>query len=528
MKNTSPILLAFALLAMMTQCKKANEQITPDNSENTVAITLSVGGNSNSKVDVDPMLGTVDFESGDKIYVGSGGKYVGMLTHNGDHHFVGNITNPTEGQPLQFYFLGNVTPEETLGAGTTEECSVIISDQTQHLPVISCAPSNEEYSPATTTYTAHLKNKCALVKFDVTSLSNTTLFMTGFYNKVTVDFTNNTLTNSKDGEGVIMLSGGSGEKWAILLPQEALEEGEEGSAYSAYYIGARPAIPEILVNGYSSEGIAVAVNTPSKPGAVGGLFSVSATKQVLFSQGNLQYTKSTQKWSFMEHQYDVLGTNGQDVGNDYANVDVVSYFGWGTSGCNLRGTNTSYYYQPYNTNQQNGTYYGPNGFYNLTGNYANGDWGIYNAISNGGNTAGVWRTLSQAEWAYVFTERDDASSKWGRGRVDNIFGVIILPDTWELPSGLSFTAGNDNWTNAYTEEQWAEMQAAGAVFLPAAGWRRGTEVSRLNEQVLYWSSSCNNDYTEAHNLLVEDDGILIDDASMRHRGMSVRLVTDAE
>ena len=38
-----------------------------------------------------------------------------------------------------------------------------------------------------------------------------------------------------------------------------------------------------------------------------GTFSVSADKQVTFSKGNLQYTQSTDTWSFADNQYDYLG-----------------------------------------------------------------------------------------------------------------------------------------------------------------------------------------------------------------------------
>ena len=268
MKKISMILMAFALAMMMSQCKKNEGQ--PTSNDEVVTITLDVKQNNGSKLVVNPNTGTVNFESGDKIYVGSGGKYVGFLTHNGTN-FSGNITNPTENQPLQFYFLGNVTPQETLSAGTTEECSVIISDQTEHLPVISCAASNENYVSGVTAYSAHLLNKCALVKFNVTTPSNSPICITGMKNKVTVDFTQNTMIPSQDGDGVIMLPAGSGEnveKWAILLPQEALEEGEEGSAYSAdgFSTGVRPAIPAINENDYLSDDISVTMGTGNSNG----------------------------------------------------------------------------------------------------------------------------------------------------------------------------------------------------------------------------------------------------------------------
>ena len=210
MKKISIILAALALAITMSQCKKNEGQ--PTSNDEVVTITLDVKQNNGSKVVVNTITGTVDFETGDKIYVGSGGKYVGFLIHNGNN-FIGNITNPTENQPLQFYFLGNVTPQETLSAGTTEECSVIISDQTEHLPVISCAASNENFVSGVTAYSAHLLNKCALVKFNVTTVSENATCITGMNNKVTVDFETNEFEYGQEGEGVITLSVGNGEKW---------------------------------------------------------------------------------------------------------------------------------------------------------------------------------------------------------------------------------------------------------------------------------------------------------------------------
>ena len=73
---------------------------------------------------------------------------------------------------------------------------------------------------------------------------------------------------------------------------------------------------------------------PELPGLLAGKFSVSATQKVCFSQGNLQYTRSTGVWSFMEHQWSTVETLNQNVGTNYAEQDVVSLFGWGTSGYN--------------------------------------------------------------------------------------------------------------------------------------------------------------------------------------------------
>ena len=530
MKKISMILMAFALAMMMSQCKK-NEGQTTSNDE-VVTITLDVKQNNGSKVVVNPNTGTVDFENGDKIYVGSGGKYVGFLTHNGTN-FSGNITNPTENQPLQFYFLGNVTPTETLSAGTTEVCSVIISNQTEHLPVISCAASNEDYVSGMTAYSAHLLNKCALVKFNVTTPSNAAICITGMKNKVTVNFVNNSLTLSQDGEGVIMLPAGSGEnveKWAILLPQEALEEGEDGSVYSedGVYTGARPTISTIADNGYFPQGIgfevsnAVASDIPI--GAINGLFTINANgDQVYFSKGNLQYIGSASNpyWKFAEHQWDYLGTTtGQN--SEFQDVDR-DLFGWGTSG--YIHEHSAFCYQPWSTST-NGNDCFPSqivqGYnYFLSGQ---GDWG-YNAIYNGGNTENIgWRTLTQDEWNYVLSTHVSAV-------VNGINGLVLLPDDWN-PSIYALKGYNESPfhfdSNIITENDWITiLEANGAVFLPAAGQRVGCTVSNVGYACNYWTALYRFPYGDVGPVGLRISNNFISTTIMSATyGYSVRLVKD--
>ena len=235
-------------------------------------------------------------------------------------------------------------------------------------------------------------------------------------------------------------------------------------------------------------------------GAFMSAFSVSETKRVVFSQGNLQYQPSTGTWRFAEHQYDAVGgtdKNGATGGNVYEggvkcgnqNANNPSYTGWidlfcyGTSGWNGSGATL---YNPTDYSETVGNYFSGN----LTGDNANADWGVYNAISNGGNKAGMWRTLTGDEWNYLVLQRDNASDLISLGSitidetpdgVTSIEGIIILPDDWNLPDGCAFTAtsltGTANvysssvgfFTNTYTLEDWNKMQKAGAVFLPASG-----------------------------------------------------------
>ena len=273
MRRMTYFVMALALVLGLAQCKK--EQPTPQSEGNVVMITLNVDGGAStgsatngSRAEVDPPH--VTFVEGDTILVASDGKYVGYLVHNGST-FNGNITNPTVDQPLYFYFLGNKIKVSTLTAGTTNECTVNISDQSNypHLPVISMGVSHETYPSEGNSYTSRLYNKASLMKFNVTTLSTAAICITGMNNKVIVDFTSpngtdNGFTYDKDGEGVLKMHGVTTENtetWAIVLPQAELPAGEEGSAYTAdlRYLGTRPAMEEIEMNKFLNVGLDLSV-----------------------------------------------------------------------------------------------------------------------------------------------------------------------------------------------------------------------------------------------------------------------------
>ena len=242
MKRLGMIVMAGLLVLGLAQCKK--EQTNNTQSEgNVVRITLNVGPstgsgtNNGSRVNVDPDADDqVTFASGDQIVVASNGAVVGTLTHDGTY-FRGEITDATEGQRLYFYFLGN---KQGMVANGTTSCTVNISDQTTEagLPVISMGKSNETYPSSDSSYSARLYNKCSLMKFNVTTPSTAAICITGMNNTVTVDFSNPTdegFTYGKDGDGLITMPGVTSENdttWAIVLPQAALAEGEDGSVYT--------------------------------------------------------------------------------------------------------------------------------------------------------------------------------------------------------------------------------------------------------------------------------------------------------
>ena len=178
-----------------------------------------------------------------------------------------------------------------------------------------------------------------------------------------------------------------------------------------------------------------------------GIFSVGEGKYVSFSQGNLQYIQSTKTWQFAKEQYAYMGEkhyrNGQLV------ADTIEYFGW--SGKNSKtpwGISLSTESSDY------------------AGEFL--DWGI-NTIA--GDAPNTWRTFSNDEWLYICQGRKNADQLLGLGTIGTVTGLIILPDDWQLPAGLSFTPNTDNATkNQYTYNQWAELENAGAVFIATSGY----------------------------------------------------------
>lgn len=263
-------------------------------------------------------------------------------------------------------------------------------------------------------------------------------------------------------------------------------------------------------------------------GAINGKFSVSSTKQVFFSKGNLQaWTNnkgSSLVWSFAEHQYDYIGA---ESANEHINGSMtvssngtVDLFGW-------NGNSSSY--DNYGINNST-----TSGDYGTTRPEAlKHDWG-HNKIANAGNTADIWRILTKDEWEYVFNTRETTSGvRYAKAKVGSVNGVILLPDNWNTSF---YTLSSTNTTNAkytvnkITDSDWdTYLEFHGAVFLPAAGYRNGTSVSSSNSDGHYWSSdSHKSNSSKAYFMSFTSTSLTCGDYSNRYEGNSVRLVRDVE
>ena len=294
-----------------------------------------------------------------------------------------------------------------------------------------------------------------------------------------------------------------------------------------------------------------------------GPFSVSATTKVMFSPGNLQFNAmkgthqcaggTTEKgtWRFAKHQWDFVGDaesgtvyeGGTKCNNAKINATYngwIDLFGWGTSGWNSGAVA----YQPWSTNTAFSDYTpGGDANNNLTGVYARSDWGVYNAIRNGAATdpPGTWRTLTEGEWEYLFHGRKNAEKLFGLGTVNGVQGTILLPDDWATPSGVTFTpstekglvwdgssyynSNSDNYShNSYMASEWDKMESAGAVFLPAAGERAGTDMYHVGSNGFYWSATPDNTTIHAYHLGFHSFVLYPQFIINRSFGHSVRLV----
>ena len=244
MRRMTYFVMALALVLGFTQCKK--EQMPANNQTEGIRITLDVnGGNSNSRVIVDPTgnngqynYATVNFESGDVIYVGYNNAYVGTLTYsNGTFSGSVNIDSYDGIKPLHFYFLGGVGFTPTIDE-TNNTATVNISNQTTKYPVISYAPSKQAFT-GEGAYSAKLQNKVSIMKFNVDTPSTSAICITGMNNKVTLTFnpeaeeTDDGFTYGMDGNGVIKMHGvtsSNTETWAVVLPQDEYTKAKIGRA----------------------------------------------------------------------------------------------------------------------------------------------------------------------------------------------------------------------------------------------------------------------------------------------------------
>lgn len=240
-----------------------------------------------------------------------------------------------------------------------------------------------------------------------------------------------------------------------------------------------------------------------------GVFSVASGKTVKFSKGNLKATLdgsgNVTAWSFHDTQYGMVNTAASTQSFTSSSIDL---FGWSTS-ATLYGINSS------TSDIYSGSFL---------------DWGAAASKDLGYG----WRTLTSTEWTYLLDGRTSVATRYCKATVNSKTGMVIFPDSYTHPTGVTAVAsanksiGAAYATNNWSGKNWTKMEAAGAIFLPAAGTRYGTDVYIMGTYGRYWSSTAGNanDANDAYYLYFY--GSLVNPANDNNRyfGYSVRLVQD--
>ena len=220
---------------------------------------------------------------------------------------------------------------------------------------------------------------------------------------------------------------------------------------------------------------------------VGGLFgefSVGNNKKVYFSKGNLYYTSD--KYYLEENQY--IGTG-------------LAFW------CTNKGNAFLNTYKSLYTDTQKDILFTNDGSVSSKEDFT---------INVGGEEQKGWRTLSKAEWQYLFNTRT-VNGGTGNGKSYSLnityggkMGLVLYPDdyTGEPLSGTVM------------------VLPEGVVFLPAAGYRDNNGAHDLGVSGKYWASSTAVSYN-GDGLQFTSNGVSFNDQE-RSIGSCIRLVTDVK
>lgn len=273
------------------------------------------------------------------------------------------------------------------------------------------------------------------------------------------------------------------------------------------------------------------------------LFSVSANQQVQFSKGNLQYQASSRSWRFAPHQYDVIGAAAGNTTSESSRSSQSAYIDLFNYGCSGEGT-----YYPYSLSAH------------YTGSIAgtNYDWGVKNNTALNNTLAATdplrtntntWRTLTNAEWAYLITNRDGRTStvngvenvSYAKATVCGQPGLLLFPDVFVWPPSVDvyplFNVNSASFASTiYNAQQWAALEAMNVIFLPTCGHRSSgsSSVDFVASRGLYWSSTITNRSNDAYIFQFKDTSDGDEETNARagepgqgSMGRAVRLVKDA-
>lgn len=299
-------------------------------------------------------------------------------------------------------------------------------------------------------------------------------------------------------------------------------------------------------------------------GSIAGRFTYAdGYAKLCFSKGNLVYTGAVSSpWSFHTNQWDKESESNNESHNSTGTRDL---FAWATSGNNhgtynpqwetwYPGESSAPHYSPWQFADGNAYHYAYSyPWLSLHGescgegwrpDYAtstwqpnNADWSS-NAIAGAGDTAGLWKTIRQADMIYILrTRRTRDGYRFCKAKVNNVYGLLILPDDWDKSNwGLKYV-NREDWvaysSNTITVSEWnSYFKPKGAVFLPAGGFLNNSGNLNDRDNGYYWFDGAapygDSTYpSQAKHMYfsgstIDPDGLnLVSDAE-RQKGLMVR------
>lgn len=581
------LFLALAALACFVSCTK--EETSPVCSRGTLKINVTgqIGDfqDSGTKADIVNSV-RVGWTGSERVYVYDGSEYLGFvdapatIEDSRVAELSGEINAPAEGHStLTFIYSSTFTGQPSVSEGTI---TVDLSAQTEKIPFVIYGKA-ECMTSGISNLVVPFKFATSAVKVSVTDLEPSVAI-----SKSCLLGANTQCVLTLGEAGTVTVAGAA--PGAITRTETSKKASESGYAFVEMGVPVSAANKDRIVAVYqngihlgrallSSITASRYVNSIAKLPAVAncGVFSVSSTTKVRFSNGNLQYLGTgaggtlTPQWRFAEHQYDVMGDGPLSATQNKGNVMVAGYntynsgslaaggsetaadkqaardlFGWGTTG--FKDTRSSAFqtnYQPYSTSTSSvdntSDAYGINNFgygpdYNVSSQYgltvaSKSDWGY----CIGGETS-LWRTLSKDEWAYLLnvngTSGRSDDCRFAKANVYGVNGLVVFPDGYAGTDSADGIAEMNSRTADFpetpvTSATWLSMESAGCAFLPMTGMRTSSAVGSVSVLGGYWSSTVYG-VNSAYRLYFSNTELNpMSTSTNRYVGQSVRLVTSA-
>ncbi|MCQ2314879.1 MAG: hypothetical protein MJZ56_06915 [Bacteroidales bacterium] len=506
------LLIMAAALMTMTQCRKQETGSTA----RTVKMTITAG--PGAKTDINEGTGAITWSADDKLYVSDGNSWRGILTlESGAGSALGTFTGTIdigEGTTYHFFYFGHDNDMPDLPIGEVNEIGINFGSQSGTLDDAMRYHMGHGKTGVTVDgdkATGHvmMSTKIAIAHFnfitdDAEPYTGSVTMSGDFINNYMYFYPNGNFYGSEydgitinDGDGI------SGDRYVTLIPigEDAVEVEFIGDA-----TGSMTFQTGILENKFY--GMSKAIEVTLKRAVP--KFSVSANTTVEFAPGNLYYDGSAFHFETSQTAY-----------TSSWNSNRVDHFLWSPNKDVAVDISTS----------SSSGLISDVFFTNATKTTASPSFRV------SGEDAGTWRTLSRAEWMYLLgvnnsSHRRDAN-RFAKAKVNGVNGLLIFPDGYN--NGVSIVdgtivgvadvnvAGANYPSSSIPDDKWAEMESSGVVFLPAAGYRNGTEFTNVGSDGYYWASDAANP-SNAYSVYFHSGNVNQNYSFSRIYGSTVRLV----